>query len=283
MNMDILERAADAVRELMPDAHPSATMILGSGWSDVAGAFEVRRRVPYEDIPGLGRARVKGHAGTLLLTEHRGAQVLVFQGRRHWYEGEGWEPVALPVYVAKTLGAEVVILTNAAGGIRPTLTPGTLMIVEDHINAMGANPLVGPHDPFWGPRFPDMSRTHDPELRDLMKRAAAQIGERIENGVYIAVSGPTYETPAEIQAFARLGADAIGMSTVPEATLARAAGLRVTALSCITNAAAGIGAGNLSHAEVIEATRNAQPRMKRLLIAFMSLLLDQSPRQPADE
>lgn len=263
-----LDTALAFVRGTWPSARPEMGLILGSGWSEVVDAFHVAATIPYEDIPGLGRTGVAGHAGRLLLAESSGIETLIFQGRRHFYEGVGWTPIALPVFLLKSLGAKGVLITNAAGGVRADLVTGKLMIIEDHINFLGANPLVGPHDEFWGPRFPDQSEVYDVTLRRLLKLAGRDAGEELANGVYLADSGPTYESPAEIRAFRAMGADAVGMSTVPEAMLAKAAGLRVAGLSCITNSAAGISATPLSHEEVTEATRQAMARMKAIVLNF---------------
>jgi purine-nucleoside phosphorylase len=264
----ILDDALAKVRTTWPAAKPAAGLILGSGWSDVVPAFTVHGTLPYEEIPGLGRTGVVGHAGRLVWGEHAGVPTLLFQGRRHYYEGVGWTPIALPLFLLKSLGARAVLLTNAAGGLRADLAPGTQMIISDHINLMGDNPLLGPHDPFWGPRFPDLSAVYDPALRAALKRAGAAAGETLAEGVYLAGSGPAYETPAEIRAWRTLGADAVGMSTVPEAVLARAAGLRVAGLSCITNWAAGISPHALSHEEVTETTRRSMARMKAVLLSY---------------
>ncbi|MBN1270090.1 MAG: purine-nucleoside phosphorylase [Kiritimatiellae bacterium] len=265
MNYDVMEKAAAMVRHEWPDARPACGLILGSGWGDVARAFAVSDSISYEVIPGLGRTGVAGHAGQLLRADHAGLQTLIFQGRRHWYEGEGATPLALPIYVLKQMGAATVVLTNAAGGIREDFAPGDLMCLDDHINMLGINPLGGPPNPFWGPRFADQTTVYDPALREALDRAAAKAGVDLKHGVYIAVSGPTYETPAEIRAWRALGADAVGMSTVPEAMLANAAGLKVLGLSCITNLAAGISSAPLTHAEVTAATRQVMPRMTNLL------------------
>lgn len=263
-----LEQALARVRATWPDVRPVMGAILGSGWSDVIPAFTTHGALPYEEIPGLGRTGVVGHAGRLVWGEHAGVPTLIFQGRRHYYEGVGWTPIALPIFLLKSLGARAVLLTNAAGGLRPDLPPGRLMIMSDHINLMGDHPLLGPHDPFWGPRFPDQSAVYDVALRAALHRAGRAAGESLTEGVYLAGSGPTYETPAEIRAWRTLGADAVGMSTVPEAMLARAAGLRVAGLSCITNWAAGISSQPLSHEEVTETTRLSMARMKAVLLAF---------------
>ena len=268
MNYELMDQAVQAVQRHFKGAAPSGGMILGSGWSDVAEAFDIVDQLNYAEIPGLGATGVVGHAGRLLRVDRNGQELLIFQGRRHYYEGVGWTPIAIPVYILKKLGVKQVMLTNAAGGIRKDLAPGSLMVLSDHINNMGAHPLIGPHHDVWGPRFPDQSTLYAPELQEAFVRAAATVGVPITKGVYLASTGPTYETPAEIVAQRTLGADAAGMSTVPEAMLANAAGLRVAGLSCITNWAAGILDQPLTHEEVTAATAEAMPRMRRLLPAF---------------
>ena len=268
----MLHDAADAVRGRWPAARPACGLILGSGWNGVAAAFAVRDALDYRDIPGLGPARVAGHAGRLLWADLAGVETFVFQGRRHWYEGEGWTPVALPVYLMKRLGVRLAVLTNASGGIRKDLGAGRLMLIADHLNLMGVNPLIGPADPFWGPRFPPMTGVYDAALRERLAEAARAARVTLHRGVYLAVTGPNYETPAEIAMFRGWGADLIGMSTVPEALLAHAAGLRVVAVSCISNLAAGVGARPLAHAELVATIEAGQPGMRALLAALWSRL-----------
>lgn len=276
MDMARLEQAFEAVRARWPDVRARAALILGSGWGAVADALAPESEIPYAEIPGLGATGVVGHAGRLRRAGAADGALLIFQGRRHWYEGEGWTPIALPVYVARRLGAEVLLLTNAAGGIRAGLRAGDLMIIRDHINALGANPLVGPHRPFWGPRFPDQTAVYDAGLRALLRRAADDVGVEMSEGVYLATSGPTFETPAEVEAFRRWGADAVGMSTAPEAILGHAAGLRVAALSCISNLAAGISPTPLSHEDVARAAAEALPRMRAVVERFWARLAEEA-------
>lgn len=272
MNIALLREAADKVRDTFQDPQPYCALVLGSGWGEVAMAFRTKESMSYAEIPCMGRTETKGHSGRLILAETAGFDVLIFQGRRHWYEGAGWEPVALPVFLSLAFGASAIILTNAAGSMRSDLNPGDLMVIDDHINAMGSNPLVGKHDPVWGPRFPDQTQVYDKSLRELLDESAHRLGRKLPHGVYIATSGPGYETPSEIAAFRVMGADAVGMSTVPEAILAHSAGLRVAGISCITNMAAGISTGSLSHDEVISEARRIQPLMKTLLAEFFGLL-----------
>lgn len=276
MNEAILKEARDAIAQALGPIRPSAAFVLGSGWGAIDNLAATRRLLPYSQIPGLGTAHVPGHAGELLLMEASGQPILIFSGRHHWYEGLGWEPVAIPVYCCAALAIPSLLLTNAAGGIRPDLQPGSFMIVQDHINAMGVSPLTGPVIPTFGPRFPDQSAVYDPLLQTLLEEALRSHGETTSHGVYAAVSGPAYETPAEVRALRTAGADAVGMSTVPEATLANAAGLRVAALSFITNTAAGLAAGRLSHDEVVSRTRVKS----RIMAAALSRYAELLTRQP---
>ena len=263
-----LDASLAAVKKAFPKAKPQLGMILGSGLSEIAEAFEKLGEIPYEKIPGLGKAGVAGHAGRLLWGTSAGLETLVFQGRRHVYEGVGWEAVATPLYLLKSLGAKAVFLTNAAGGTNPKWKAGDLMIIDDHINLMGLTPLLGKHDPFWGPRFPDQSYIYDKKLRGALSRAGKKAKVPLRHGVYFAGTGPTYETPAEVRAWRTLGADAVGMSTVPEAMLANACGLRVAGLSCITNMAAGILDQPLTHQEVFDTSQKAMGAMKKLILQF---------------
>jgi purine-nucleoside phosphorylase len=260
--------AVDRVRDAWPDFRPRVGMILGSGWGGVVKGFAVEDRIDYAAIPGLGAAGVAGHRGQLLRAHAGALDVMIFQGRRHWYEGEGWDPVAVPVYVLRALGASALLLTNAAGGIREGFRPGDLMMLDDHINCMHGNPLLGAHDPAWGARFPDQTAVYDPTLRAMLDAAAGAAGIPLHHGVYLAASGPTYETPAEVRAYRILGADAVGMSTVPEAMLANAVGIKVAAVSCISNLAAGMGHERLTHQDVTAATEAAMDRMRGLVMAF---------------
>ena len=269
MDTNKLEEALGTVAGALPSCKPSFALIMGSGWSDAVADFDVRTTVPYSSIPNMGVPGTVSHKGNLLLASHANREVLVFLGRRHFYEGVGWEPVALPVYVALKLGVTHLVLTNAAGGIREDLAPGTLMAIDDHINAMGSNPLVGNADDTWGPGFADQTQVYDPALREAMDRAAGKQGLSLAHGVYVASCGPPYETPAEVRAFRNMGADAVGMSTVPEALLASAAGMRVAGVSCISNRAAGIGDTRLTHDEVIRTAAETLPRMKALLTGML--------------
>ena len=268
MDQALLRQAVEQVRQRWPQVRPRAGLILGSGWDGALEAFQVRDTLAYAELPGLGAAAVDGHAGRLCWAACGGVETLVFQGRRHFYEGADWTPVALPVFLLRQLGAELLVLTNAAGGLHPDLDAGDLMIITDHLNLMGDHPLIGPHDPAWGPRFPDLSQVYCLRLGQRLERIFQTLHLPVRCGVYAAVTGPTYETPAEVRMLRGLGADAVGMSTVPEALLARAAGLRVAGISCIANRAAGLQPRPLTHEDVMETTRALLPKLRAVLEQF---------------
>jgi purine-nucleoside phosphorylase len=264
INQSAMDEAVSAVRKVWPGAHPRMGIILGSGWGEAVAGFSIKAELAYGKIPNLGKTGAPGHAGNLLYAEHCGAEILIFQGRRHIYEGDGWMPAVLPIWILKQFGAQAVLLTNASGGIREDLRPGTLMAVEDHINMLGGSPLAGPHNPAFGVRFPDQTAVYDHDLRRNLMDAGTDA-----SGVYLATSGPSFETPAEIRAFRALGADAVGMSTVPEAVFANALGLRVAGLSCICNWAAGLGDEKLSGEDVIRTANETMPRMRQVIGSFV--------------
>lgn len=266
---DAFDQATAALPPVFFEETPACALVLGSGWSQALRPPTLLARVPYAAIPGLGASTVAGHSGELVLFRQGAGRVAAFCGRRHWYEGEGWTPVVLPIELARRIGVRDVLLTNAAGSIRPGLMPGDLLLLIDHINTAGINPLQGPMRPGWGVRFPDQTEVYHRDLRTLLHRAAQDADVPLTDGVYAFTGGPCYETPAEIRAYALMGADAVGMSTVPEAMVAHAMGLRVAALSCITNTAAGLSGPHLSHDEVLAETRRAAPVMERLLEAFL--------------
>jgi purine-nucleoside phosphorylase len=243
---------------------PSVVLVLGSGLGGMAEEISDAVAIPYAEIPGFPSATVVGHAGRLVAGIVNGVEVVAMQGRFHLYEG--WDPsvVALPIRALAALGAGVLVVSNAAGGLRPGFQAGDLMLIADHLNLMGKNPLIGPV--LAGEeRFPDMSAPYDPELRRIAHQLALEQKIRLEEGVYAAVLGPSYETPAEIRMLRMLGADAVGMSTVPEVLVARAMGLRVLGISLISNLAAGISPVPLSHAEVMEAGARVQEPFTRLV------------------
>ncbi len=247
---------------------PRVVLVLGSGLGGLAEEIDDAVRIPYQEIPGFPHSTVTGHAGALVLGRWEGLEVAVMQGRFHLYEG--WEPeaVARPIRMLAALGARLLVVTNAAGGVRPGLWPGDLMLIADHINLMWRNPLLGPVAA-GEERFPDMTDPYDPELRRVAEEVALELGIPLEPGVYAAVLGPSYETPAEIRMLARLGADAVGMSTVPEVLVARALGLRCLGISTITNLAAGLGAEPLSHDEVLAVCAQARDRLAALIRATL--------------
>lgn len=247
-------------------------IVLGSGLGDFADSLGERFDVPYADIPHWPASSVIGHAGRLVGGLARGKRVLALSGRAHFYEGHPLTTVAFAARVIGALGVGALILTNAAGGINTSFARGALMVIDDHINLLGSNPLVGANDERFGVRFPDMSEVYSRRLRGVADQAAAAIGLPIEHGVYVAVHGPSYETPAEIRAFRILGADAVGMSTVPEAIVARHMGVEVLGLSCITNMAAGILPEPLHHDEVMETTRRVRGQFIALLEAIVERL-----------
>ena len=242
-------------------------MILGSGFNHVLGELEIDRKISYAKVPGFPPVGVTGHAGELLIGRLGGTPVMVLSGRAHFYEGHTMALVTFAVRVLAEYGIRDLLLTNAAGGVNRTFRPGDFMLVTDHINLMGKNPLRGEAWPGL-PRFVDLTRAYDPGLQRLLRRAARQCRRKLRSGVYLALAGPTYETPAEIRAFARLGADAVGMSTVPEAIVARQCDIRVAALSCITNLAAGRSRGLLSHAEVLDVAERVKTLAAQLLKEF---------------
>ncbi len=249
---------------------PTLALVLGSGFQPVADHVEVEREFSYETLPGFPRPTVGGHAGRLIVGRLAGVPIWVLSGRAHYYEGHDLAVVTRPIRMMAALGVRDLLLTNAAGGIRRGFRPGDFMLLTDHINLIGANPLRGPVAP-GRERFVDLTRAYDERLSGLLRRAARRERIRLREGVYLAVSGPSYETPAEIRAFGRLGADAVGMSTVPEVIVARQLGLAVAALSGITNLAAGRGNPLLSHADVLAAGRQMGSSAAALLERFVRM------------
>jgi purine-nucleoside phosphorylase len=249
----LYERAEHAARVIRARTklEPRIALVLGSGLGGFADEFEEAVAVPYEEIPGFMRSTAQGHAGRLVIGKVNEVPVLAMQGRVHYYEGYSLEEVTFPVRTFKLLGAKTLILTNASGGINVQLSQGTLMVISDHLNLMGDNPLRGPNDDRFGPRFPDMTAVYSHELQALVVEEAKALGVEVRRGIYGALSGPSYETPAEIHLLRSLGADAVGMSTVPEAIVARHMGLEVLGISCITNMAAGISDEPIKHEDVM--------------------------------
>ena len=269
--MDIMERIERAAEALSRLGQPEVAVVLGSGLSSVL-TLEEGRALEFGEIPGFPVPTVSGHAGRVEVGTVGGREVLVQRGRIHYYEGYGLSEVVIPVRAYAVLGVKTLIITNASGGIADGLSPGDLVLITDHINMLGGNPLRGPNLERLGPRFPDMTAAYDPGLRERAKEVAARLGIELKEGVYLATMGPSYETPAEIRAFKTLGADLVGMSTVPEVIAARHAGLKVLGISCVTNFAAGIAKQPLSHEEVIETTRRKAAELSRLLSALVPQL-----------
>jgi xanthosine phosphorylase len=247
---------------------PRLGIILGSGLGAVAEALENAGVISYADLPDFPQPSVHGHAGTLALGTLAGVPVACLQGRRHVYEGGDPGAMRGPVRALKEAGAEALFVTNAAGSLNAEVGPGSLMAIADHINMLGVNPLTGPNDDAIGPRFPSLRDAYDPKLRAILHEAAAGLGIPLAEGVYLATAGPSFETPAEIRAFRTLGADAVGMSTVPEVILARHAGLRVVAVSAITNLAEGMGGEALSHEQTLRYANQAAGDLTRLIMGF---------------
>ena len=250
-------------------ARPRVGVVLGSGLGAVADAVEGATVVPYADLPGFPRPSVEGHAGSAVAGHVGGVPVVALQGRAHLYEGVDLDEIRVPVRALKAAGAEILVLTNAAGSLRIDLGPGRLMAIEDHINMTGANVLAGPNDDELGPRFPSLRDAYDPDLRARLRTAADAIGVELLEGVYIAVRGPSFETPAEIRAFHTLGADAVGMSTVHETTVARHCGLRVVAVSAITNFAEGMSHEPVTHEQTLRDAARAAEDLVPLITKFV--------------
>jgi purine-nucleoside phosphorylase len=270
-----LAAAVKAIQERSP-LRPSVGLVLGSGLGGFAQSLEKPAVIPYREIPDFPTSTAIGHKGELVLGTSGGVPLAVMAGRVHLYEGYRPDEVVFPVRVLARLGVKVLILTNAAGSVNVNYKPGELMVISDHINLMGVNPLIGPNEEQLGPRFFDMSDAYDPPLREIAEKACWKAGVTVRHGVYVAVSGPSYETPAEIRAFRTLGADAVGMSTVPEVIAARHLGLRVLAISCITNLAAGVSKKKLDHLEVLEVGRKAQASLNDVL----GRIIQEAAKQP---
>ena len=263
----LYERAEHAARFIRSRAEEDVrvALVLGSGLGAFADQIEGARPTPYDEIPGFARPTVEGHAGRLVVGRVGGATVAAMQGRFHFYEGYTLEEVTFPVRVLGLLGAHSLVLTNAAGGLNNSYEQGSLVLISDHLNLMGTNPLLGRNDERFGPRFPDMTEVYDREYQEAAIAEAREMGLELRRGIYAALTGPSYETPAEIRMLRLLGADAVGMSTVPEAIVARQMGLRVLGLSCITNMAAGVLDKPINHEEVIETGERVRETFAELL------------------
>lgn len=272
--MDIQQQihaAADYIRS-RTDYRPAIGMVLGSGLGDFADTLEDAVRIPYAEIPNFPVPTAPGHVGALVFGKKMGQEVVVLQGRIHFYEGLSQKEITLPVRVLAALGIKKLVLTNAAGGVNLSFEPGTLMLIRDHINYSFDNPLIGPNLDSFGPRFPDVTDLYTASLRSRIRAAAEEAGISLQEGVYMMFTGPNYETPAEVRMAAILGADAVGMSTVPEALVAAHCGMEVAGISCITNIAAGLSDQKLDHCEVLEIAARVHDTFQRLLDVVLTVL-----------
>lgn len=272
--MELTERilsAAEYLRNKIPE-YPRIGMILGSGLGDYAQSLEDIIRIPYSEIPNFPVPTVPGHSGALVFGRKYGLYIVILQGRIHYYEGLSQRELTLPVRVLSALGVNTIVLTNACGGLNLSFNPGDLMLISDHINFSGSNPLIGPNLDHFGPRFPDMSDLYTASLRKMIREKAEENKISLREGVYAMYSGPNYETPAEIRMFRTLGADVVGMSTVPEALVAGHCGMQVIGVSCVTNMAAGVLPVKLSHAEVMETADRVHDQFQKLLDLILTVL-----------
>lgn len=264
-----VEHAARTIRARIR-VEPRLALVLGSGLGQLADELKEAVTIPYEDIPGFVRSTAEGHEGRLVIGKLVDTNILAMQGRVHYYEGYSLQEVTFPIRAFKLLGIRTLILTNAAGGINVELGQGGLMVISDHLNLMGVNPLRGPNDDSFGPRFPDMTEVYSRELQEIVVEEARQMGVEMRRGIYAALPGPSYETPAEIHMLRTFGADAVGMSTVPEAIVARQMGIEVLGISCITNMAAGISDQPINHKEVMETGNRVKETFAGLLKRVIS-------------
>ena len=274
MTLEQMDQAADAVRR-RTSHQPRVGIILGSGLNDLADSVQKADIIPYGDLPNWPISTVHGHAGRLVIGDLEGQTVFIMQGRIHFYEGYSMSQVTLPVRVMQRLGLEIMIVTNAAGGVNPAFTPGDVMLITDHLNLIGMtglNPLMGPNIDEIGPRFPDMSQAYDRKLMDVARTAAARNSITLQEGVYCALSGPSFEGPADLRFLRMTGADAVGMSTVPEVIVARHGGLRVLGFSGISNKANLDGSTVTTHEEVIEAGKVIAPKLEKIIRSLLQSL-----------
>jgi purine-nucleoside phosphorylase len=279
------EQALDCGRTVraalqIPQEESPVAVVLGSGLGAFADALDQARGLPFTDLPGFPKATVQGHKGRLVYGRLGQTPVLALQGRLHGYEGHDAATVAFPARVFGVLGARALVVTNAAGGSNPSFAAGDLMRITDHINLTGRNPLIGSNEEALGPRFPDLSRAYDPRLATALEEAARKTSQTLKAGVYLQMNGPSYETPAEVRMARAMGADAVGMSTVPEVIVAAHMGMPVAGISCITNLAAGIAQHTLTHEEVMEVARAVEGRFLALLRAFIPLAHAAVPARP---
>lgn len=269
--MSNVKESKDFLEAKLTGFKPEVAIVVGSGLGGVSSGVANPVVVPYTQIPHFPKPTVSGHAGQMIFGEFAGKKLMVLSGRFHFYEGRSLAEITYPIHVVDALGVKILLVTNAAGGINPSFNPGDLMIIEDHINLMGINPLVGVNGN-GGVKFIDMTQAYSTRLREKLEAAAEKLQQPIRRGVYLATIGPSYETPAEIKAFAWLGADAVGMSTVPEVIIARAHNMEVAGLSCITNLAAGITSKKLSHEDVLETGKATQAKLAKLFGEFLAML-----------
>ena len=270
-NAEKIKAAAEYISSRV-DIRPTIGLVLGSGLGGYADTLEDAVRIPYSEIPNFPVPTIPGHSGALVFGKKDGKEVVVLQGRIHYYEGLPQQEITLPIRVLSALGVKTVVLTNACGGVNLDFKPGDLMLISDHINFSGANPLIGPNMDEFGPRFPDMSDLYTAAIRAEIKEKAAEAGISLQEGVYAMYSGPNYETPAEIRMFRIMGADTVGMSTVPEAIVAGHCGMQVVGVSCITNMAAGVLPVKLSHAEVTETANRVKEVFARLIDLIVGIV-----------
>ncbi len=263
-----MELTVKYLREKTNNFEPELGIVLGSGLGDFADDFD-SVAIPYSEIPGFQKSEVQGHKGRLIFAEINGKKVVIMQGRYHFYEGYSMQVATYPIKIMKKLGVKTLILTNAAGSIRKDFNAGDLMFITDHINNMGTNPLIGANDETLGTRFPDMSEVYKKDLIEKGEKIAKELNISCQKGVYLATTGPSYETPAEIQAYKIWGASAVGMSTVPEAIVANYCGMKVMGISCLTNYAAGVSDRPLNHQEVIDTAAKVKNNFKTLLLKLI--------------
>lgn len=264
----MIEETLDYINEYTDNFEPEIGIVLGSGLGDLADKY-CDIAIPYSNIPHFAKSTVQGHKGQLVFADINGRKVVMMQGRNHFYEGHSMSDVTYPIKVMKKLGVKTLILTNAAGAVNKSFRPADLMVITDHINFMGTNPLIGPNDEDFGARFPDMSEVYNKNLIKIVDAAGRLLKLDLKHGVYMATTGPSYETPAEIKMARFMGADAIGMSTVPEAIVANYCGIDVIGISCISNYATGVSTKKLSHEEVIETTDKVKSKFKELVLLLL--------------
>lgn len=267
----MIKDTLDYIETFTDGFEPEIGIILGSGLGEIADTYR-EFVIPYSKIPGFAKSTISGHKGQLVFAQIGGKKVVMMQGRNHYYEGHSMQDITYPVKVMKNLGVKTLIITNAAGAINKSYRPGDLMVITDHINLMGSNPLIGPNDEELGTRFPDMSEIYNKQLIKIVDGVARSLNLDIKHGVYVASSGPSYETPAEIKMARYMGGDAAGMSTVPEAIVANYCGMKVIGISCISNFASGVSTKKLSHDEVIETTTKVRAKFKELVLNILKVL-----------